>query len=100
MWYKFEDEFVVNNEEAEDLINENFYRFPKVESGIWILTTHEWRYVFRKLKNEFDVREAIDNLLEYDNETLSHIWIDSRCFKISKVIEKFVMLFETLKDFT
>lgn len=86
--YNFEDEFIINNEETEELINEDFSKHPQVELGIWILTTHEWRYVFRKVRDVFDIEEAIDNLLEYDNEDLSHIWVNGSCCKISSLIEK------------
>lgn len=85
--YNFEDEFVTTNEDTEELISGNFEKHSEVKSGIWILTTHEWRYVFRKVRDVFDVGEAIDNLLEYDNETISHIWINGECYKMSKMIE-------------
>jgi hypothetical protein len=98
MYYNFEDEFVTTNEDTEELISENFGKHPEVQSGIWILTTHEWRYVFRKVRDLFDISEAIDTLLEYDNEVLSRIWINGKSFKISTMIEKGAYYIEEEED--
>jgi len=73
--YTKEEKFILNKDDADELIAGNFEKHPEVAEGIWSIFTRDYRYIFYEHKCVLDIYEFHDySIADGSKERLSYIW--------------------------
>lgn len=78
------EEFIINNEQADQLINRNFEEFPEVQKGIWILFQRDYRHIFYKFDSVSELEDFVQEsiALSVIPGEVRNVWVYGEVYNI------------------